>query len=430
MKIFLPLLPAFVIFPLGLLAVVHPLQKLLWATVGLLFLLKIGSLIRNWQQALAMPRGIGWILYLFMWPGMRPESFSRRKVLQESVGRDFVEGFVFFVAGASIQLILFFFWETISEEIRLYLGLLSFLVLIHFGFLGLLYSLYRICGWPVEPLFRSPFLSTSLRDFWSKRWNLAFVDMDKRIFLPLFPQGAGKAFAVFGIFVVSGCLHEIGISYPADGGWGAPFLYFIIHGVLTMIEPSIPGLNKFTALRRLWTWVALLVPAPLLFHLPFLRSFVEPYFEFGHQIVNPISFKDLLYWAILACGAGHFLILGASFQVPQKLGWKVEFARLGRFNQKIFWTYGGYIVFCIVAFGFVDLLNSKGLLENHPSSIAIAIFIALFWTARVIIDFLYFKHEDWPKGDAFVIGHACLTALFCFLAITHLSLVAWHLTQQ
>lgn len=403
-----------------------PLGKLAWATLGLLLLLKTFSLLKSWQQSQSLPHGLGWIVYLFLWPGMRPESFSQRSTPQESIARDFVEGFIFFVCGLILHLALILFWSTLEAELRLFAGLASFFLVIHFGFSSLLYTAYKLFGWPVEPLFKSPLKSSSLREFWSQRWNLAFVDMGKRIFLPLFPQKFGKSFAAFGIFIVSGVLHEIGISFPSNGGWGLPFLYFLIHGVLTLIEPSISVLNKFTILRRLWVWAALLIPLPLLFHQPFLQTFIFPYFEFMNSLVTSIPISEFIYWSILTSGAGHLLILTASFQVPQKLNWKTDFARLSRFNQKIFWTYGGYIVFCIIAFAGVDLLNARGLMDNHPSSTAIAGFIALFWTVRVIVDFSYFKHDDWPKGDIFVIGHTCLTALFSCLALLHWGLVAWH----
>lgn len=427
MKAITPLLPVIFAFPIGFLVNESSCAKFIWTTVGLLFLLKIGALIRNRQHSIPLPNGSGWVAYLFLWPGMRPESFSHRVKPMESVGRNFVEGFIFLVIGLALQVTLFLFWPSFPTDIRLYLGLVSFLILIHFGISSILFATYRLFGWPVEFLFNSPLKSTSLREFWSQRWNLAFVDLDKRIFLPLFPKQLGKAFAVFGIFFVSGILHEIGISYPANGGWGGPLLYFLLHGFLTLIEPSIPVLKKSMTIKHIWVWAALLGPAPLLFHEPFLQTFIHPYFEFANALIKSIPIKSFMYWIILGSGVGHVLVLAASFQVPGKLNWKAEFSRLGRFNQKIFWTYGGYIVFCVVAFALIDLFNARGLLDKHPSSIAIAAFVALFWSARIVIDFGYFKHDDWPTGDIFVIGHTCLTALFTFLALSHWSLVVWHL---
>ena len=49
----------------------------------------------------------------------------------------------------------------------------------------------------------------------------------------------------------------------------------------------------------------------------------------------------------------------------------------------------------------------------------------LYWTARILVDAFYFSHSDWPKGRLFVVGHALLTALFSFLAVSYLGLFVW-----
>ena len=46
----------------------------------------------------------------------------------------------------------------------------------------------------------------------------------------------------------------------------------------------------------------------------------------------------------------------------------------------------------------------------------LAAFIAAFWTARVAIDFLWYDHRDWPRGNSLVAGHALVTTLFLALA--------------
>ena len=208
---------------------------------------------------------------------------------------------------------------------------------------------------------------------------------------------------------------------------GGPLLYFIIHGGLTCIESKIPIL-KLPLYGRIWLWTSILVPLPLLFHQPFVDMFIEPYFMFGYNFANSLEFAKVLECAIFIAGFGHFVILIASFQVPKKLNWKEELSKLGSFNRKIFWTYGGYIVFCIISFALVDIFNATAFLEPHSSSLAIALFIAIFWTIRVIVDFFYYKHTDWPPGDEFIIGHTCLTTLFCILALIHWGLVLWQVT--
>jgi hypothetical protein len=131
--------------------------------------------------------------------------------------------------------------------------------------------------------------------------------------------------------------------------------------------------------------------------------------------------------ALWLAGLGHFVLLGASFQVPARLGWKQDLARLQPFNRKLMWTYGAFTVLTIVAFGILTLLLHDEFLRGDRAAIALAAFIAAYWTARIAVDAIYFKHRDWPAGRSFVIGHVMLTGLFIALASTYAGVVVWRL---
>jgi len=133
-------------------------------------------------------------------------------------------------------------------------------------------------------------------------------------------------------------------------------------------------------------------------------------------------FFDIVLWL---AGAGHFLILAASFQVPFRLRWKQDLAQLMPFNRKLLWVQGGFTVLTIIAFGTLTLVLHGELLRGDRAALGLACFIAIYWTARIGVDALYFAHEDWPKGKLFVIGHALLTSLFAALAASYWALVVW-----
>ena len=132
---------------------------------------------------------------------------------------------------------------------------------------------------------------------------------------------------------------------------------------------------------------------------------------------------DLDLWAV---GAAHFVILFASFQVPYRLGWKKDLAQLMPFNRKLLWVQGGFTVLTIVAFGTLTLVLHEEMLQGDRAALALACFIGIYWTARIIVDAVYFSHADWPKGRAFVAGHILLTLLFSALAVSYLGLFVWH----
>jgi alginate O-acetyltransferase complex protein AlgI len=122
---------------------------------------------------------------------------------------------------------------------------------------------------------------------------------------------------------------------------------------------------------------------------------------------------DLILWL---AGAGHFVILFASAQVPSRLRWKQDLAQLMPFNRKLLWVQGGFTVLTIIAFG---------MLRGDRAAMGLACFIGSYWTARILVDAFYFSHEDWPQGKEFVVGHILLTSLFVALAASYWGLFVW-----
>jgi hypothetical protein len=124
-------------------------------------------------------------------------------------------------------------------------------------------------------------------------------------------------------------------------------------------------------------------------------------------------------------GAGHFVILIASAQVPGRLRWKEDLRSLMPFNRKLLWVQGGFTVLTIIAFGSLTLALHGELLRGDRAALGLAAFIGVYWTSRILVDAFYFSHEDWPQGRMFVVGHTLLTGLFVFLAASNLGLVVW-----
>jgi len=125
-------------------------------------------------------------------------------------------------------------------------------------------------------------------------------------------------------------------------------------------------------------------------------------------------------------GAAHFVILFASFQVPYRLEWRTDLTNLMPFNRKLLWVQGGFTVLTIVAFGTLTLVLHGELLRGDDAALGLSCFIGVYWTARILVDAVYFSHSDWPKGQFFVIGHILLTSLFSFLALSYVGLFVWN----
>lgn len=144
------------------------------------------------------------------------------------------------------------------------------------------------------------------------------------------------------------------------------------------------------------------------------------------QAATFVTGGRILSCALWLAGLGHFCVLIASFQVPRRLGWKADLAKLTPFNRKLMWVHGGFAVFTIMAFGAMTLFLHNEMLRGDKAALAIAGFIGVYWTARIVVDFTYYHHSDWPRGPGFVLGHILLTLLFVCLAATYISLLLWH----
>jgi alginate O-acetyltransferase complex protein AlgI len=231
----------------------------------------------------ARPLSIGrWLGFAALWPGMRPGPFARRAAAPlPDVKRTFLGGLVRLAIGLALVAMARLAWVLTSSKLLATPPLLVGLsLIIHFGAFDILAAAWRWRGVDCRPLFRSPLRSTNLREFWGRRWNLAFSEMTAiAIYQPLV-RSAGRGPALAASFLASGLLHELAISVPVRAGYGLPMTYFVIHGTLMIVEAWLAQANRpidrVSWLGRVWTIFWLLVPLPILFHRPFLAGVVWP----------------------------------------------------------------------------------------------------------------------------------------------------------
>ncbi|KAF5738395.1 hypothetical protein HS088_TW13G01294 [Tripterygium wilfordii] len=103
-------------------------------------------------------------------------------------------------------------------------------------------------GLELEPQFNEPYLSSSLQDFWGRRWNLMVsrtlrptVYEPTRDLATRFVSRKWAALpAVFMTFVVSAVMHELMLYYLARGVPSLDFgLFFVLHGLGVVVEIAL-----------------------------------------------------------------------------------------------------------------------------------------------------------------------------------------------
>lgn len=399
------------------------------ATVGLVVVVKVGSwvLLRARAHEYSLSP-VEMLLFWTVWPGVRPDLFAGSDDHADPDGRTFVVGYVYVLVGLALAVVSLLAPPVVGMDASSWLLLFAVLSVVHLG-VGRLFPFgLRWLGYAVPPLFDDPLESWRVAEFWSSRWNRPFIGMNRLFITGPLSARVGVGGAASLAFLASGLLHELAISYTAGGGWGTPFLYFVVQGALYAAEQQWFPDDGWPFLGRLWTYAAVFAPLPLLFHAPFRTTFVVPLIEAGRSVLlsHPVSaYVGVGLWI---GASGHFLVLVASSRVPAELDWDTDLESLQPLNRKLMWTYGGFIVLSIVAFGVLTALFHDQFLAGTPVALGVCGLIAVFWTARILVDFAYFSHDDWPDGVEFEVGHTMLTSLFVLLVLVYAGTIAFHVS--
>jgi alginate O-acetyltransferase complex protein AlgI len=153
--------------------------------------------------------------------------------------------------------------------------MLGLILLLHFGTFQIVALLWQSVGINAKAIMSAPLRSTSLGEFWGKRWNLGFRQLSHElIFRPLHRRlGADAA----GFLVL---IHDLVISLPARGGYG-------LQGTGMTIEHSRFGKRLDLGQRMLgWCFMMVFLAAPVfwLFHPWFVMRVILPFMQAIHAL--------------------------------------------------------------------------------------------------------------------------------------------------
>ena len=149
-------------------------------------------------------------------------------------------------------------------------------------------------GLTLPAMMQSPFLSTSIGEFWTKRWNPGTSFMFRRLcFEPLARRG--PVLALFAVFILSGVAHIL-LFYMAALRWKIALIngaFFFVQPLFILAERQLNVHWWPRAAARAWTLTILAITSPL---------FVEP----GIQLIESIP-GSVLPGALLILSLGIFL---------------------------------------------------------------------------------------------------------------------------
>lgn len=226
---------------------------------------------------------IQWCVFCYGWFGMNPSPF---KYFPDKAFPDYLfhikKGILRIVIGFLLINMAHWYHSNSNQNIAInYITHTCYLVglslILHFGILNINTGLLKMKGVNVSVLFNNPIKSKTLQEFWSRRWNLAFVELTTLAVLRPLRKQYGQKIAFWVSYIFSGLLHELAISLPVRSGYGLPFLYFIIQATLILgVEKYIIKSDTGHIKRLVWLLICLFVPMPILFHQPFIKGVVLP----------------------------------------------------------------------------------------------------------------------------------------------------------
>ncbi|WP_184546572.1 wax synthase family protein [Mucilaginibacter sp. FT3.2] len=263
----------------------HPILKMLVIIATTFTAMKVVAVTESYKTKKLTLQFKPWFVFATGWAGMRAEPFETLgqqplpnawQMIRFGISRVIAGGVIIILAH---QVVLLPLNNRVMYILVTALLLVGLSLILHFGLLSISAGTWRLKGANTYYLFKQPVKAMSLTEFWGKRWNMAFSEMTSvAIFRPLRTSvGAGGALMI--AFIFSGLLHELALSLPVNSGYGLPTLYFIIQGILVLVEKlliSRKGFLKDPVIARLWTLFWVIAPMPLLFHEQFIKQIVWP----------------------------------------------------------------------------------------------------------------------------------------------------------
>jgi len=237
----------------------------------------------TWHRTTAPAATLGLQLgYLFAWPGLDAPAFLRGTAARHTPvdPREGILALGKLFFGAAL------FWGAARlvpgdwTFVQAWVGLAGLAIGLLGGAFHFLSWLWRAGAVEAKPVMMAPLRSTSLADFWGRRWNTSFQDFVGRFIHRPLAMRFGNLTATLAVFLYSGLLHDAVLSLPAGSGYGRPTLYFLIQFVGLVAERSSLGrrLALGGGLRgRIFAVAVIVGPVGLLFHHPFIERVWLPF---------------------------------------------------------------------------------------------------------------------------------------------------------
>jgi hypothetical protein len=123
-------------------------------------------------------------------------------------------------------------------------------------------------------------------------------------------------------------------------------------------------------------------------------------------------------------GLMHLGLLSAGLLMPRAVNLRAHLATLPPFVQRLFWVYYAFIGLCIISFGLVSVTFAGSLAAGGGLARAVCVFLAVFWTIRLVAAVFVFDVRPYLKNDFWRLGYHATNLVFVCLPVIY-AFAAW-----
>jgi hypothetical protein len=118
-------------------------------------------------------------------------------------------------------------------------------------------------------------------------------------------------------------------------------------------------------------------------------------------------------------GVMHLGLMSAGLLMPQVVGMRAHLVALPAFIRQLFWVYYTFIALCLVGFGVITIVFAETLASGSMLARALCVFLAVFWTLRLLVATFVFDMRPYLTSTARRVGYHALNIVFVYLPMVY-----------
>lgn len=128
--------------------------------------------------------------------------------------------------------------------------------------------------------------------------------------------------------------------------------------------------------------------------------------------------------ALQTAGLLHLGLICAGAMMPGVVRMRAHLVNLPPFIRRLFWVYYSFIGLCLIGFGTISVLLAPTLAAGGSLARALCLFLAVFWTLRLIAATFIFDMRPYLTNNARRLGYHAINIVFVYLPIVY-AWAAW-----